>query len=247
MAESTRTVERALELLAVVAERGPVSLTECARDTGLAPSTALRLLRTLESTGFVDRDDDGAFSSGHRLLGIGARALSNDSLITLAQPSLAELARQTGESGYLCVGTADQGVLYIAQAEGNRTIRHVSWVGHRFPQDGSAVGLALRGELPEAGFTAVASVVDPEVMALAAPVRSAAGTVAALSVVGPAFRLDAERVAALGALLTAEAEHVSGLLGAVRETDDTDGTDDDTGDAAGDTADGRTRAREGGS
>ncbi|MFL1377209.1 MULTISPECIES: IclR family transcriptional regulator [unclassified Nocardiopsis] len=222
MAESTRTVERALELLAVVAERGPVSLTECARDTGLAPSTALRLLRTLESTGFVDRGDDGAFNPGHRLIGIGAKALGNDSLIALAQPSLAELARQTGESGYLCVGTADQGVLYIAQAEGNRTIRHVSWVGHRFPQDGSAVGLALRGEVPPGGYVSVASVVDPEVMALAAPIRSAAGIVAALSVVGPAFRLDDERIAELGALLTAEADHVSGLLGAVQDADGTD-------------------------
>ncbi|WP_306370993.1 IclR family transcriptional regulator [Nocardiopsis sp. CC223A] len=234
MAESTRTVERALELLAVVAERGPVSLTECARDTGLAPSTALRLLRTLESTGFVDRGDDGAFSPGHRLIGIGAKALGNDSLIALARPSLAELARQTGESGYLCVGTADRGVLYIDQVEGNRTIRHVSWVGHRFPQDGSAVGLALRGEIPAQGYVAVASVVDPEVMALAAPIRSAAGTVAALSVVGPSFRLDEERIAALGALLTAEADHVSGLLGAPRDPGGTDGPDDtdDTGNDA---------------
>lgn len=210
--QSTRTVERALELLAVVAEQGEASLTECARRTDLAPSTALRLLRTLEATGFAVRGEDGAFRPGHRLIGIGAKALSHDSLVAFAQPSLAELARATGESSYLCVGTPDQGVLYIAQAEGSHTIRHVSWVGHRFPQDGSAVGLVLRGALPPEGFTAATSTVEPEVMAIAAPVHAATGVVAVLSVVGPAYRLDQARVAELGALLTAEAERVSTLL-----------------------------------
>lgn len=217
--QSTRTVERALELLAVVAEQGGASLTECARRTDLAPSTALRLLRTLESTDFVHRGDDGAFRPGHRLIGIGAKALGHDSLITFAQPSLAELARETGESSYLCVGTADRGVLYIAQAEGNRTIRHVSWVGHRFPQDGSAVGQALLGETPAEGYVAAAATVEPEVMAVAAPVHAATGIVAALSVVGPAYRLGQERVTELGALLTAEAESVSALLGGATNDD----------------------------
>lgn len=210
--QSTRTVERALELLAVVAEQGEVSLTECARRTDLAPSTALRLLRTLESTGFALRGEDGAFRPGHRLVGIGARALSHDSLAAFAQPSLGELARATGESSYLCVGTPDHGVLYIAQAEGSHTIRHVSWVGHRFPQDGSAVGLALRDATPPEGFIATVSIVEPEVMAVAAPVRAATGIVAALSVVGPVYRLDQPRVAELGALLAAEAERVTALL-----------------------------------
>ncbi len=210
--QSTRTVERALELLAVVAEQGEASLTECARSTTLAPSTALRLLRTLESTGFVHRDDDGVFRPGHRLIGIGAQALSHDSLVAFAQPSLGELARETGESSYLCVGTPDQGVLYIAQAEGSHTIRHVSWVGHRFLQDGSAVGQALRGGTPSEGYIATVSTVDPEVMAVAAPVHAATGIVAALSVVGPAYRLDQNRIAELGALLAAEAESMSVLL-----------------------------------
>lgn len=218
--QSTRTVERALELLAVVAEQGEASLTECARRTDLAPSTALRLLRTLESTGFAHRDDDGAFRPGHRLIGLGAKALSHDSLVKFAQPSLGELARETGESSYLCVSAPDQGVLYIAQAEGSRTIRHVSWVGHRFPQDGSAVGQALRGDTPSEGYIAVASTVEPEVMAVAAPIHAATGIVAALSVVGPTYRLDNDRIPELGALLAAEVERVSTLLGGTPNEDE---------------------------
>ena len=50
MAEpSTRTVERALALLATICDRGGANLADSARECDLAPSTALRLLRTLEN------------------------------------------------------------------------------------------------------------------------------------------------------------------------------------------------------
>ena len=58
---STRTVDRALDLLAAVTEQPRLSLTEAARATELPASTALRLLRSLEGSGFVARDDDGAY------------------------------------------------------------------------------------------------------------------------------------------------------------------------------------------
>ena len=52
---STRTVDRALDLLAAVTEQPRLSLTEAARATELPASTALRLLRSLEGSGFVAR------------------------------------------------------------------------------------------------------------------------------------------------------------------------------------------------
>ena len=61
---STRTVDRALDLLAAVTEQPRLSLTEAARATELPASTALRLLRSLEGSGFVARDDDGAYRPG---------------------------------------------------------------------------------------------------------------------------------------------------------------------------------------
>ena len=77
MAEpSTRTVERALALLATICERGGANLADSARDCDLAPSTALRLLRTLETTGFVSREEaGGTYRPGARLIQLGAQAL----------------------------------------------------------------------------------------------------------------------------------------------------------------------------
>src|ERR1700712_1952695 len=72
---STRAVERAMDLLAQVCDHGGIGLADCARRSQLAPSTALRLLRTLESSGWVTRDDRGLFQAGVRLIQLGVAAL----------------------------------------------------------------------------------------------------------------------------------------------------------------------------
>ncbi|MDR1798819.1 MAG: helix-turn-helix domain-containing protein, partial [Bifidobacteriaceae bacterium] len=97
---STRTVERALALLAVVCEEGKVSLSEAARITGLAVSTALRLLRTLEAAGFAAKADDGNYVPGSRVIQLGALALTDQYLVRLAAEPMARLAASTGESAY---------------------------------------------------------------------------------------------------------------------------------------------------
>lgn len=214
MAEpSTRAVERALELLAVVSDQGETTLTECARRSGLAPSTALRLLRTLESTGFVRRDDGGVFRPGARLIQLGAQALSRESLVGYAEPSMDYLARETGESTYLSVPGLDDTALYIAQAEGSHSIRHVSWVGHAVPMGDSAAGRALRGELPDSGYASAGSLTEPDVTAVAAPIFAPQGIIGALSLVGPAYRMDQDQVRGFGELLLAEAAKIAEHLG----------------------------------
>ncbi|HYZ67995.1 MAG TPA: helix-turn-helix domain-containing protein, partial [Mycobacterium sp.] len=105
MAEpSTRTVERALALLATICERGGANLADSARECDLAPSTALRLLRTLENTGFVTKEGaGGTYRPGSRLIQLGAQALSNESLIDFAKPVMEKLVADAGESVYLSV------------------------------------------------------------------------------------------------------------------------------------------------
>jgi DNA-binding IclR family transcriptional regulator len=211
---STRTVERALDLLAEVCLHPPISLTECARGVGLPASTALRLLRTLEASGFVARDASGAFRPGVRVLQLGATALGRQSLVDLAQPSLARIVEKTGESTYLVVRGAGDTALYLAMAEGTHAVRHTSWVGRAIELADLAVGAALAGEVPAAGYVAQRDRIEPDVTAIAAPVRRPGGVVAAINLLGPTYRIDDETSHVYGQIVSHEAEVIGKLLGA---------------------------------
>ncbi|MCD1268013.1 helix-turn-helix domain-containing protein [Microbacterium sp. MEC084] len=210
--QSTRTVERALSLLAHVCEEGSASLANSARAVDLSPSTALRLLRTLEATGFVRRDDEGSYRPGSRLVQLGAQALSNESLIDLCHQEMVGLAEATGESIYLSVEGHGQSVLYISIVEGSHSIRHANWVGRTIPMQGSAAGLVLSGETPETGFVVVERGIERDVTALAAPVMAGRRVVASLSILVPTYRIDERATRQFGRLLSAAARRISAGL-----------------------------------
>jgi IclR family acetate operon transcriptional repressor len=209
---ATRTVERALALLASVCDSGGANLADTARDCELAPSTALRLLRTLENAGFVSKDDYGMYRPGSRLIQLGAQALSNESLIDLARPAMEELATETGESVYLSVEGHAATALYIGIVEGTHSVRHASWVGRTVPLDTSAVGNALKGKVPEDGYVVVERGVEADVTAIACPVVSQARIVAALSLVVPSYRLTTPQAAQYGRRLVSAAAVASARL-----------------------------------
>ncbi|WP_372696788.1 IclR family transcriptional regulator [Arthrobacter sp. JSM 101049] len=217
MAEpSTRTVERALQLLGSVCDAGYITLAEAARETELSASTALRLLRTLEASGFVRRDPEAGYRPGMRIVQLGAQALSHESLVSLAMESLRHLVASTGESAYLSVpslgGTAAEHSVYIAVEEGTHSVRHTSWVGRSIPLEGSAVGVVLRGKTPAEGYVVVDRGVEKDVTAIAAPITVGRGdetrVIAALSVVAPSYRMTADLVAAIGLHVAAEAHTI---------------------------------------
>lgn len=202
---STRTVERALALLGEVCDRGSVSLSEAARAVDLPSSTAMRLLRTLESNEHVRRDAQGRYGPGPRIVHLGAMALASQSLVALAEPSMARVVELTGESCYLAVRGAGASAMYVAIVEGTRSVRHANWVGRTIPLDGSAAGAVITGRTGPAGYAVVAHGVEPDVTAIAAPVGVGARVVASLSVVVPSYRVTETVVARTGDLLCAQA------------------------------------------
>jgi DNA-binding IclR family transcriptional regulator len=210
--QATRTVERALALLASVCDRGGANLADTARDCELAPSTALRLLRTLETSGFVRKDDFGMYRPGSRIIQLGAQALSDESLIDLAGPAMDELATETGESVYLSVEGHAATAVYISIVEGTHSVRHASWVGRTVPLDTSAAGHALQGKVSDDGYVVVERGVETDVTAIASPVFSQARIVAAMSLVVPSYRLTARQTTKYGRLLVAASADVSARL-----------------------------------
>lgn len=218
-ASPTRAVDRALDLLAEVCTQERTSLSECARRASLSPSTALRLLRTLEAKAFVTRDADGLFHSGPRLLQLGAASFGRQSLVQLAEPALQRLVAAGGESAYLSVRGPGETAIYVAMVEGTYPIRHTGWVGRAVALRGTAIGQAMLANDLADGYVAQASELEQDVTAIAAPVRRPSefakdGSVAAvLSVIGPSYRMGVQRQHELGRLVADEARALAEQVG----------------------------------
>ncbi|MGP0100717.1 MAG: IclR family transcriptional regulator, partial [Solirubrobacteraceae bacterium] len=103
-ARPVASVARALALLDALREsERDLGVNELARRIGVSPSTASRLLGTLESAGIVQRDGQGPFRLGLGLVTLADRVLARLDLRALARPVLVELMERTGETATLSV------------------------------------------------------------------------------------------------------------------------------------------------
>lgn len=208
-----RTIDRALELLVRVVDTGEISLADAARDTGLAASTTLRLLRSLEHHEMVRRDGNGTFRPGRRLVTLAVASLRRENVIDLAGPHLEALTAATGESAYLATVGPDNTAVYLRSVDSPQAVRHVGWVGHSVDLHGSAIGAALSGVVGDEGYVAIQGGIEPDVTAVAAPVQVGGMTVAGLSILGPSYRIDDVDVRRFGATVAAHARALSEELG----------------------------------
>jgi IclR family transcriptional regulator, acetate operon repressor len=209
-----QATDRGLNLLRAVADHPDgLPLADLAREVDLSASTALRQLRALESAGFAQRSPGGTWGPGAELLRIARNLAATATLPRLAAPVLASLANEVGESAYLA--EADAGgrhAVYVAMESGTHAVRHVSWLGHRVPRRGTAVGRALRGDVDADGVAVREDAVETGITAVSAPVRDASGDViAAISVVGPSFRLRGEALAATRLAVASHATRLSAV------------------------------------
>lgn len=210
---STRSVDRALDLLSAVTEDGALSLSEAARRTDLPASTALRLLRSLEAAGLVTRDEESDFRPGPRLIQLGARAYSREPLIAVAREAMEAVVARTGESVYLSVRGLGETAVYIAIVEGTHAVRHANWVGRTVPLAGTAAGQAFRGEISAGQYTRRADSVEQDVTAFSAPVVVGGMIVGALSSLVPTYRCTDELGERCGEALVAATARIAHALG----------------------------------
>ena len=70
---------------ASVCDEGSASLVDSACAADLPPSTALRLMRTLEAEDFLTRAAGNSYQPGPRLIQIGAKAFSRETLVPLSR------------------------------------------------------------------------------------------------------------------------------------------------------------------
>ncbi|MEV7008555.1 IclR family transcriptional regulator [Streptosporangium sp. NPDC051022] len=123
-----------------------LSLADIARRSGIAMTTAHRLVGELEAWQALSRTADGRLRIGLRLWELGQLAPSG--LQDIAHPWLQELFGDTGENVHLAVRDGLE-VLYVDKVHGRRAVPIVSRTGGRLPMHPTGVGKALLAHEPE--------------------------------------------------------------------------------------------------
>lgn len=120
-----------------------LSLTDIARQANVNTTTAVRLLSTLESMGFVERSlSTRRYRPGIAVLRLGYSALQASTIHDLAFPYLERLAQETDETVNMGV-LIDTSVLYVARLKRTELVTADVHVGSALPAYCSSMGKLL--------------------------------------------------------------------------------------------------------
>ena len=158
----SQSLDRALVLLDELAS-GPRTLDQLAARFAVHKSTVLRLLRTLESHRFVQRNGVRYYRLGTSLFELAFRALDERDVRRSVEPALRALNAETGHTVHLA-SYEDGEVIYIDKYESRHNVRMFSRIGRRAPLHCTAVAKVLVAALPADRRAAVAESISYERM-----------------------------------------------------------------------------------
>lgn len=148
---SIQVIERMMSLLDALADSPEsASLKHLAQSTGLHPSTAHRILAAMAGTRLIERQENGGYQLGIRLLELGNLVKSRLNIREVALPCMQRLHEQIGEAINLGIRHEDE-IIYIERTSSGRSlVRVVYLVGGRAPLHLTSVGkLFLAADTPE--------------------------------------------------------------------------------------------------
>ncbi|MDR1709721.1 MAG: IclR family transcriptional regulator [Candidatus Accumulibacter sp.] len=235
---SVRALERGLDILECF--RGAedrLPLTAIASAVKLPPSTALRILATLEKRGYLVRGADSRlYSLGPNALRFGGQGGAMEILPVVALSAMRELNAMYDESISIYVAMGNKRVC-IQRVESTRPLRQVINIGDALSLTVGAGGKVLAAwldvspnhdvsrlvpalppqllaEVREAGYAVSFGEREVGTYAIAAPIFGHRGHIlGALSLSGPIARFDAQKLPDMAAKIMEKARHLSSLMG----------------------------------
>lgn len=141
-------LERGLRVLGEFSrETRTLTAPELARRFKLPRSTVFRLLATLESMGFVERDEGGReYRLGLAVLRLGFEYLASLPLTELGHPLLQRLSEETGHACNLIVRDG-RSIVYVARVSPPSPFVSAVSVGTRLPAHATVLGRVLMADL----------------------------------------------------------------------------------------------------
>jgi DNA-binding IclR family transcriptional regulator len=223
-------VERSLALLQCFEKPGEeLTLAVLAQRSGFYKSTILRLTASLIHMGFLQRDTSGLFRLGPELRRLGALSRTRVDLEPLIRPVLIDLSARSQETCSFYVRDGDERICRY-RVNSPRSARHHLEEGTRHPLGSGAAGKVLRafsGEpgaeadaVRQQGWAASLGERDPDLAAVAVPVRNAQGELlGALVISGLVYRFNPEQLKLALRSLQEEARGLSARLPPLSITD----------------------------
>jgi DNA-binding IclR family transcriptional regulator len=146
-----QSVDRALAMLALLADRGSAGVTDLGAELGVHKSTASRLLATLEAHGLVEQlGERGTYRLGFGLVRLAGASTAQLDLTRLGHEACERLAAELDETVNVAVLDGDSAV-NISQVQGSASVGVLNWVGRRTPLHATSSGKVLLAFGPAAG------------------------------------------------------------------------------------------------
>jgi DNA-binding IclR family transcriptional regulator len=162
-----QSVDRAINVLEILARRGEAGVSEVAAELGVHKSTAFRLLETLEDRSMVEQTADrGKYRLGFGVVRLAGAVSARLDVVQQGRSACEQLATAVGETVNLAV-LREHYAVNVDQVRGRATVTTHNWVGQLTPLHATSSGKVL-------------------LSALSAPARRAAYTAADLAAYTPA-------------------------------------------------------------
>lgn len=152
---TVQALDRGLQLLTHLAKERRVTLSTLAMQIDMPPSTAHRLLMTLQSHRFAKFDEHTQeWMVGVEAFRVGSGFLKQINLIEASNEVMQRLMSETGETANLAIVDGGDAV-FVNQIETQNPIRAFFRPGTRSPMHASGAGKALLGQLSQSKVEAI--------------------------------------------------------------------------------------------
>jgi len=177
-AKGVQTLERALDIIELLSiQQEGLGVTDIGARLSLHKSTVHRLLASLGSRGYIEKDNvRSLYRLGLKVVEISSLRLNHLELKTEAVPILRHLAELTDQPVHLAILSGTDAV-YIEKIDPQTSLRLYSQIGRRIPVYCSALGKSLVSDFSDAEIDKVIAatefrkytpktLTDPEAMRL---------------------------------------------------------------------------------
>ena len=153
MTTKVQSLDRAFDILELISsERRGLPLSEISSNVSLPRSTTHRLLASLQSRGYIEKDPvSNLYRLGLAFIELSSSLLHNLELKAEAESCLRKLSQQLGTTVFLAV-KQDRDVVYYDKVDVYNDIRRYRIVGQRRPLYCTSLGKALLSGLDSQGI-----------------------------------------------------------------------------------------------